>query len=139
MIIQIQEPISPLEIVHMDLVNSLPPGGYRSLNACLVLVDWYRKTQIYLPRHKDDTGMDTAKVIWNRVIGHKGLFQNIISDRDPKFTSELSTNFHNLFGTNLSFSMAYHPKNDVFRRKNDTKLRRYDQKIPSLWHRIKIL
>ncbi|MBW0472479.1 hypothetical protein O181_012194 [Austropuccinia psidii MF-1] len=123
----------------MDLVNSLPPGGDRSFNACLVLVDWYRKTQIYLPCHKDDTEMDTAKMIWNRVIGHKGLLQNIISDRDPKFTSELWTNFHNLFGTKLSFSMAYHPKNDVFSRKNDTNLRRYDQKILSLWHRIKRL
>ncbi|MBW0565665.1 hypothetical protein O181_105380 [Austropuccinia psidii MF-1] len=56
--------------------------------------------------------MDTAIMIWNKVISHTGLFQNIISDRDPKFTSALWTNFHNLFGTKLSFSTAYHPQTD---------------------------
>ncbi|MBW0529169.1 hypothetical protein O181_068884 [Austropuccinia psidii MF-1] len=49
-------------------------------------------------------------MIFNIVISHTGLFQNIISDRDPKFTSTLWTNIHNLFGTKLSFSTAYHPK-----------------------------
>ncbi|MBW0495851.1 hypothetical protein O181_035566 [Austropuccinia psidii MF-1] len=51
-------------------------------------------------------------MIWNKVISHTGLFQNIISDRDPKFTSALWTNLHNLFGTKLSFSTAYHPQTD---------------------------
>ncbi|MBW0559018.1 hypothetical protein O181_098733 [Austropuccinia psidii MF-1] len=35
-----------------------------------------------------------------------------MSDRDPKFTSALWTNLHNLFGTKLSFSKAYHPQTD---------------------------
>ncbi|MBW0590866.1 hypothetical protein O181_130581 [Austropuccinia psidii MF-1] len=39
-----------------------------------------------------------------------GLFKNITSDRDPKFTSALWTNLHNLFGTKLSFSTAQHPQ-----------------------------
>ncbi|MBW0594094.1 hypothetical protein O181_133809 [Austropuccinia psidii MF-1] len=94
----------------MDWVTALPPGGDRSYNACLVLVDRYSKTPIFLPRHKDDTAMDTAIMIWNKVISHTGLFQNIISDRDPKFTSELWTNLHRLFGTKLSFSTSYHPQ-----------------------------
>ncbi|MBW0564898.1 hypothetical protein O181_104613 [Austropuccinia psidii MF-1] len=67
---------------------------------------------MFLPFHKDDTAMDTAIMIWNKVISHTGLFQNIISDRDPKFTSALWTNLHNLFGTKLSFSTAYHPQAD---------------------------
>ncbi|MBW0583753.1 hypothetical protein O181_123468 [Austropuccinia psidii MF-1] len=112
MMIQIQEPKSPWEIVHMDWVTALPPGGDRSYNACLVLVDRYRKTPMFLPCHKDDTNMDTAIMIWNKVISHTGLFQNIISDRDPKFTSALWTNLHSLFGTKLSFSTAYHPQTD---------------------------
>ncbi|MBW0552451.1 hypothetical protein O181_092166 [Austropuccinia psidii MF-1] len=41
---------------------------------------------------------------------HTGLFQNIISDRDPKFTSALWTNLHNSLGTKLSFSTVYHPQ-----------------------------
>ncbi|MBW0558893.1 hypothetical protein O181_098608 [Austropuccinia psidii MF-1] len=56
--------------------------------------------------------MDTAIIIWNKVISHTGLFQNIISDRDPKFTSALWKNLHKFFGTKLSFSTAYHPQTD---------------------------
>ncbi|MBW0569441.1 hypothetical protein O181_109156 [Austropuccinia psidii MF-1] len=103
MMVQIQEPKSPWEIVHMDWVTALPPGGDRSYNACLVSVDRYRKTPMFLQCHKDETAMDTAIMIWKKAISHTGLFQNIISDRDPKLTSALWTNLHNLFGTKLSF------------------------------------
>ncbi|MBW0542726.1 hypothetical protein O181_082441 [Austropuccinia psidii MF-1] len=103
MMSQIQEPQSPWEIVHMVWVAALPAGGDRSYNSCLVLVDRYRKTQMFLPCHKDDTAIDTAIMIWNKAISHTVIFQNIISDRDPKFTSALWTNLHNLFGTVLSF------------------------------------
>ncbi|MBW0576330.1 hypothetical protein O181_116045 [Austropuccinia psidii MF-1] len=96
----------------MDWVTALPPGGDRSYNAFLVLVYRYRKTPMFLPCHKDDTAMETAIMIWNKVIRHTGLFQNIISDRDPKLTSALWTNLHDLFGTKLSFSMTYHPQTD---------------------------
>ncbi|MBW0524095.1 hypothetical protein O181_063810 [Austropuccinia psidii MF-1] len=88
--IQIQEPKSPWEIPHMDWVTALPPRGDRSFNAFLVLVDRYRKTPMFLPCHKYDTAID----------------------RNPKFTSALWTNLHNLFGTKLSFSTAYHPQTD---------------------------
>ncbi|MBW0566955.1 hypothetical protein O181_106670 [Austropuccinia psidii MF-1] len=67
---------------------------------------------MFLPCHEDDTAMDTAIMIWNKAISHTGSFQNIISDRDPKFTSALWTNLHNLFGAKLSFSTACHPQTD---------------------------
>ncbi|MBW0508445.1 hypothetical protein O181_048160 [Austropuccinia psidii MF-1] len=56
--------------------------------------------------------MGTALLIWNRVVSWTGIFTNIISDRDPKFTSALWTHLHQLFGTKLTFSTAYHPKPD---------------------------
>ncbi|MBW0573033.1 hypothetical protein O181_112748, partial [Austropuccinia psidii MF-1] len=94
------------------LVTSLPPGDEKHHNACFVIVDRYRIIPILLPCHKDDTAMDTAILIWNRVISHTGLFKDIISDRDPKFTSILGTNLHILLGTKLSFSTPYHPQTD---------------------------
>ncbi|MBW0476047.1 hypothetical protein O181_015762 [Austropuccinia psidii MF-1] len=97
----------------MDWVTGLPPGGDSSFNAFLVLVERYVKTPIFLPCQKDDTAMDRAIMIWNRVISHIGLFQNIINDRDLKFTSALWTNLYNLFGTKLPFSTAYHPQTYV--------------------------
>ncbi|MBW0570357.1 hypothetical protein O181_110072 [Austropuccinia psidii MF-1] len=86
--------------------------GYRSYNACLVIVDRLSKTPIFFPFHKDDTAIDTAFLICNRVLSWTGTFTNIISDRNHKFTSELWKNLHKLFETKLSFSTAYHPQND---------------------------
>ncbi|MBW0560803.1 hypothetical protein O181_100518 [Austropuccinia psidii MF-1] len=97
MIIQIQEQKLPWEIAHMDWVIALPPGGDRRFNACLVLVDRYSKAPVFLPCNKDYTAMDIDIMICNIVISHTGLFQNIISDKDPKFTSSLWTNLHKLF------------------------------------------
>ncbi|MBW0572550.1 hypothetical protein O181_112265 [Austropuccinia psidii MF-1] len=96
----------------MDWVTALPPKGDKSYNECLVIVDRYRKTPIFLPCNKDDTAMDTALLIWNRVISHNGIFKNIISDRELKFKSALWTSLHNLLGTELSFSTEYHPQTD---------------------------
>ncbi|MBW0555509.1 hypothetical protein O181_095224 [Austropuccinia psidii MF-1] len=110
--IKIQEPSRPWGIVHMDWVNGLPPGGDRGYNAFLVIVDRFSKTPIFLPCHKDDIAMDTDLLIWNRVISSTGIFTKIISYGDPKLTSALFTNLHQLFGKKLSFSTAYHPQTD---------------------------
>ncbi|MBW0491089.1 hypothetical protein O181_030804 [Austropuccinia psidii MF-1] len=110
--IHIEEPKSPWEVVHMDWGTALPTSGKKSYNACLVIVDRYRKTPIFLPFNKGDTAMDTALLLWSRVSSHTGLFKNIISGRDPKFKYALWTNLHRLFGTKLSFSTAYHPQTD---------------------------
>ncbi|MBW0559289.1 hypothetical protein O181_099004 [Austropuccinia psidii MF-1] len=79
----------PWEMVNMDWVTALPPSGDKSYNACLVILDRYSQTPIFLPCHEDDTAMDTALFLCSRVISHTGLFDNITSDRDPKFTSAL--------------------------------------------------
>ncbi|MBW0541260.1 hypothetical protein O181_080975 [Austropuccinia psidii MF-1] len=112
LMIHMKEPSTPWEVVHMDRVTALPTGGEKSYNSCLLIVYRYSKTPIFLPCHKDDTAMDTALLIWNRVISHTGLFKNIINNRDPKFTSDLWTNLHRLLGTKVSFSTAYHPQAD---------------------------
>ncbi|MBW0552644.1 hypothetical protein O181_092359 [Austropuccinia psidii MF-1] len=80
LMIHIQEPSRPWEVVHIDWVTALPPGGDKGYNACLVIVDRYSKTPIFLACHKDYTSMDTALLIWNRVIFHTGLFKNTLGD-----------------------------------------------------------
>ncbi|MBW0465487.1 hypothetical protein O181_005202 [Austropuccinia psidii MF-1] len=69
-------------------------------------------TPIFFPCHKDDKVMNTALLISNRVVSWTYIFTKIISGRDPRFTSALWTNIHQLFGTKLSFSTAYHPQTD---------------------------
>ncbi|MBW0548728.1 hypothetical protein O181_088443 [Austropuccinia psidii MF-1] len=110
--IKIQQPRRLWEIVHMDWVTGQPPGGDRSYNEFLVIADRFSNTPILFPFHKYNTSMDTAFLIWNRVVSWTGIFTNIISERDPRFTLASWTNVHQLFGTKLSFSTAYHPQTD---------------------------
>jgi hypothetical protein len=46
------------------------------------------------------------------VFRHKGLSRTIISDRDPRFTSNFWRTLFRLIGTKLAFSTAFHPKTD---------------------------
>ncbi|MBW0553529.1 hypothetical protein O181_093244 [Austropuccinia psidii MF-1] len=80
LMIHIQGLSSPWEVIHMDWVTALPPGGHRNYNAFLVIVERYSKTPIFLPFNKDDTAMYTSLLIWNRIISHTCVFKNMISD-----------------------------------------------------------
>ncbi|MBW0585125.1 hypothetical protein O181_124840 [Austropuccinia psidii MF-1] len=77
--IKIQEQSRPWEIVHMDWVAGLPPVGDSRYNAGLVIMNRFSKTPVFLPCHKDDTAIDTALLIWNRVVSWTGIFTNIIT------------------------------------------------------------
>ncbi|MBW0477433.1 hypothetical protein O181_017148 [Austropuccinia psidii MF-1] len=108
----IEEPQNPWEIIKMDWVTGLIPGGKEHYNACLVIVDRFRKSSRCLPCHKEDTGMDTALLFWNKIISKCGMTRIIISNRDPIFTSEFWTNLYYMLGSKLSFSTAYHSQTD---------------------------
>ncbi|MBW0569204.1 hypothetical protein O181_108919 [Austropuccinia psidii MF-1] len=56
--------------------------------------------------------MDTALLFCNNIISTCGVPKIIISDRDPKFTSEFWTNLYDMLGTKLAFSTAYCPQTD---------------------------
>ncbi|MBW0534855.1 hypothetical protein O181_074570 [Austropuccinia psidii MF-1] len=61
----------------MHWVTALPPSGDKGYNACIVIVDRYSQTPIFLPCHKETTAMDTALLPWIRAISHTGLFKYI--------------------------------------------------------------
>ncbi|MBW0474731.1 hypothetical protein O181_014446 [Austropuccinia psidii MF-1] len=65
-----------------------------------------------LAYHKEETAMDAALLFWNNIISTCAVANIILSDRDPKFTSEFWTNFYEMLGTKLAFSTAYHPQTD---------------------------
>ncbi|MBW0493100.1 hypothetical protein O181_032815 [Austropuccinia psidii MF-1] len=65
-----------------------------------------------LLRHKEDTAMATALLFWNNIISTCGVPKIIISDRDPKFTSDSWTNIYDILDAKLAFSTAYYPQKD---------------------------
>ncbi|MBW0475168.1 hypothetical protein O181_014883 [Austropuccinia psidii MF-1] len=96
----------------MDWVTGLVPGVKENFNSFLVIVDRYSTSLRCLRCHKEDTAMDTALLFWNNIIATCGVPKIIISDRDPKFTSELWSNLYDILGTKSAFSTAYHPQTD---------------------------
>ncbi|MBW0535436.1 hypothetical protein O181_075151 [Austropuccinia psidii MF-1] len=108
----IEEPKHPWNTINMDWVTGLVPGGKENFNACLIIVDRFSKSMRCLRCHKEDTAMDTALLFWSNIISTCGVPKIIISDRDPKFTSEFRNNLYDILGTNHPFSVAYHPQTD---------------------------
>ncbi|MBW0471214.1 hypothetical protein O181_010929 [Austropuccinia psidii MF-1] len=108
----IEEPKHPWETINMDWVTGIVPGGKENFNAFLTIVYRFRKSMRCLPCHKEDTEMDTALLFWNNIISTCGVPKIIISDREPKYTSEFQTNLYDMLGTKLAFSTAYHPQTD---------------------------
>ncbi|MBW0498422.1 hypothetical protein O181_038137 [Austropuccinia psidii MF-1] len=108
----IEEPKHLLETINMDWVTRLFPGGKERFNACLIIVDRFSKSMRCLPCHKEDTAMDTALLFWNNIISTCGVPKIIISDRDPKLTSEFWKDLYDMLGTKLAISTAYNPQTD---------------------------
>ncbi|MBW0560215.1 hypothetical protein O181_099930 [Austropuccinia psidii MF-1] len=108
----IEVPKQPWETINMDWVTGLVPGGKENYNACLIIVDRFMKSMRCLPCHKEDIAMDTALLFWNNIISTSGVPKIIISNRDPKFTSEFWTSLYDMPATKLAFSTAYHPQTD---------------------------
>ncbi|MBW0522928.1 hypothetical protein O181_062643 [Austropuccinia psidii MF-1] len=131
----IEETKHPWETINMDLVTGLVPGGKENFNACLIIVDRFSKNFRYPPFHKEDTSLDTALVFWNNIILTCGVPKIIISDRDPKFTSNFWTNLYEILGTRLSFSTAYHPYTDRLAERMIQKMKTsLEDSVPMAWN-----
>ncbi|MBW0538902.1 hypothetical protein O181_078617 [Austropuccinia psidii MF-1] len=96
----------------MDCITRLVPGGKANCNSCFITVDRFSKSMRFLPCYKEDTPMDTALLFWNNIISTRGVPKIILSNRDPKCTSEFLTNLYDMHGTKPAFSTAYHPQTD---------------------------
>ncbi|MBW0492269.1 hypothetical protein O181_031984 [Austropuccinia psidii MF-1] len=119
----------------MDWVTGLVPGGKENFNSCLVIVDRYSRSVKCLPCHKEDTDMDTSLLFWNNIISTCGIPQTIISDRDPKFTSEFWTNLCEICETKF-FLYSLSSTGRQFSCKDDTDNGGHHQKTLCIWHGI---
>ncbi|GAQ89856.1 putative retrotransposon protein [Klebsormidium nitens] len=104
-------PQERLEQITMDLIAGLPKTT-RGNSGIAVFVDRLSKEIKIAPISDDTTAPAIARVYFDNVFRHKGLSRVIISDRDPRFTSNFWRTLFRLLGTKLSFSTAFHPQTD---------------------------
>jgi hypothetical protein len=112
-----QAPLHPLSIpneiwrsISMDFVFGLPPdSGY---NGILVFVDRLSKMVHLVPVSESVTAEATAQHFIQHVFRLHGMPVEVVSDRDPRFTSVFWRTVFSLLGTRLAMSTAAHPQTD---------------------------
>jgi hypothetical protein len=124
------------EVVTMDFITGLPRKG-KLHDSIMVLVDNLTKAAHFIPLKTTHKAADVADIFMREVARLHGIPKMIVFDRDPKFTSNLWNGLFKGFGTNLNFSIAYHPEFDgQTERVNkviEDMLRMYVMDKPSKW------
>nr|GEZ29601.1 putative reverse transcriptase domain-containing protein [Tanacetum cinerariifolium] len=93
--------------ITMDFVTNLPKSS-KGYNNIWVIVDRLTKSAIFTPIRETSPMDKLARIYLNKVITRHGIPVLIISDRDPRFTSNFWRSLQNAFGTRLDMSFAYH-------------------------------
>jgi hypothetical protein len=78
----------------------------------MVVVDKLTKAAHFIPLKTTHRAADVADIFLKEVARLHGIPKTIVSDRDPKFTSNFWKGLFKGFGTNLNFSTSYHPESD---------------------------
>jgi len=98
----------PWESVSMDFMVSLPPS--RGFDAIIVVVDRFNKMAHFIPTKDEATAQETGRLLFTHVFKLHGLPKDIISDRDPKFTSKFWRALWKRMGSELKMSTSFRPQ-----------------------------
>lgn len=98
--------------ISLDLITHLPQVPSTGNDSIFVIVDRLSKMVHFVPTKHTVTATELAHLFIKEIFRLHGVPQTIVSDRDPKFTSEFWTTVFNRLGTKLAMSTAYHPQTD---------------------------
>ena len=104
----------PSESIGIDFVGLLPQsknrnGTYDTITTVICLLTGM--AYLLLSR-QDYNAWQVAKLMFEQIYKLHGVPKNIISDWDSLFTSVFWKHLHELVGTKLQMSSAYHPQSD---------------------------
>jgi hypothetical protein len=101
----------PFSTISMDWITKLPPSG--GFDLILTITDHdCSKAVILLPCRETMMTLELAQLYEERVFPHYRLPNKIISDQDPRLTSELAKDICNTLNIQQNISTAYHPQTD---------------------------
>ncbi|KAJ1689340.1 hypothetical protein LUZ63_013495 [Rhynchospora breviuscula] len=96
--------------VGLDFITGLPIS--RGKDVILVVIDRLTKYGHFLPLKHPYTTSEVAQLFLDNIYKLHGLPQNLVSDRDPVFTSTFWKELMAKIGIQLNMSTAYHPQSD---------------------------
>ncbi|KAA3466347.1 Gag protease polyprotein [Gossypium australe] len=95
----------------MNFVSGLPLSQEKK-DAIWVIVDRLTKSAHFILVRIDYSLEKLAEIYISKIVRLHGVPLSIISDRDPIFTSRFWGKLHETLGTNLNFSIMFHPQAD---------------------------
>jgi hypothetical protein len=95
----------------MDFITKMPRTN-KQHDAIMVVVDKLTKVAHFVPIKLTHKAFNIVDVYIREIARLHGIPKTIVSDRDPKFTSNFCKGLFNGFGTNLNFSTTYIPESD---------------------------
>jgi hypothetical protein len=122
--------------VTMDFITKLPRTN-KQHDYIMVVVDKLTKAAHFILVKLTLKEANLADIYLREIARLHGMPKTIVSNRDPKFTSNFWKGFFQEFGTNMHFSTTYHPESDgKTERVNqiiEDMLRMYVMDKPSKW------
>lgn len=105
-------PIPPdrWRVIAIDWATNLPlSDGY---DAIMVISDKFTGRKHLIPTKTTDTALDTAHILVRELIRHHGVPEVLISDRDPKFTSDVWQQISKVCGIKAAMATTKHAQTD---------------------------
>jgi len=104
-------PSAKFHTIGIDQITDLPPSkdGFDSI---LTVTCHLTKFVVLIPCLKYDDAESIATRLFDKVFSFFGIPVKIVSDRDPKYTSEFWKSLFKCLHTRLGLSTAYHPESD---------------------------
>nr|CAJ00278.1 hypothetical protein [Lotus japonicus] len=103
-------PAGVWQSIAMDFIDKLPKSHGK--DAIWVVIDRLSKYAHFIPLTHPYTASTLAEIFIKEVYRLHGAPSNIVSDRDPLFTSTFWTAFLQQLGISQSLTTAYHPQSD---------------------------
>ena len=110
--------MQPLEVpewkwdsISMDFVTGLP-NTVKGYDSIWVIVDRLTKSAHFIPINITYPVAKLAEIYVSVIVKLHGIPMSIVSDRDPRFTSEFWKSLQVSLGSKLRLSSAYHPQTD---------------------------
>ena len=103
-------PTRPYASISMDFIVNLPMCG--EFNAIFVVVDRLTKHANFIPTSTGVNTREFARLFTKYIVCKYGIPESVISDRDPRWTSDFWKGVAQEIKTRMLLSSSHHPQHD---------------------------